>query len=387
VKADACMECHAAELERIDDSHPPAKFTDPRNAERVARLDARSCVACHVEHRPEITLAMGVTQPVDYCRACHDDIAKERPSHEGLAFATCQDAGCHNFHDNRSLHEDYLERHLDDPALLVSAGVPTETRALQALAKPGTAALRADQNDAPADVAVDPQLLRDFAETAHARAGVNCMGCHDSKADPPAFQTRPAIEVCRGCHAEESEGFLASKHGMRLAAGLSAMTPRMARLPMHESAAHRALGCTTCHSAHRFDRAAAAVDGCLSCHADEHSRAYLTSAHHELWQAERSGRGKPGSGVSCATCHLPRVVPLGGGAARVWHNQNDFLRPNEKMIDAVCARCHGVPFALDALADPQVIARGVGGRPRRRVKSVDMVRSKLAQLADGGASR
>jgi hypothetical protein len=57
------------------------------------------------------------------------------------------------------------------------------------------------------------------------------------------------------------------------------------------------------------------------------------------------------------------------------------------MIEAVCARCHGVAFAIDALADPQVIARGVDGRPRRHVKSVDMVRGKIAQLANEGASR
>jgi len=132
VKADACMSCHADELERVDDSHPPSKFRDPRNADRLAKLDARSCVVCHVEHRPELTLAMGVTQPIDYCNHCHADIAQERPTHAGLGFATCQDAGCHNFHDNRSLHEDYLEQHMNEPALLSDGGVPNDTRSLRA---------------------------------------------------------------------------------------------------------------------------------------------------------------------------------------------------------------------------------------------------------------
>ena len=33
------------------------------------------------------------------------------------------------------------------------------------------------------------------------------------------------------------------------------------------------------------------------------------------------------------------------------HNQNDGLRSNEKMIRPVCLDCHGLGFAIDALAD------------------------------------
>ena len=33
------------------------------------------------------------------------------------------------------------------------------------------------------------------------------------------------------------------------------------------------------------------------------------------------------------------------------HNQSDGLRPNEKMIRPVCLDCHGLGFAIDALAD------------------------------------
>lgn len=382
VKADACMECHAAELERIDDSHPPSKFSDPRNADRLAKLDARSCIACHVEHRPELTRAMGVTQPRDHCQNCHADIAKERPTHTGLGFASCQDAGCHNFHDNVALHEDYLERHLDDPELL-SAPVSHETRAMRALSR-ATSGLRAEQHDAPAGHEPAPALLAAFIGSGHARAAVNCTGCHAPAG--AAWSDHPTHAVCGECHAAELSGFLGSKHGMRLAAGLAPMTPAQARLPMHASAGHIELGCQSCHGAHDYDRARAAVEACLTCHADQHSLAYRASKHHALWQAEREGRAPAGSGVSCATCHLPRIAESAGEVARVAHNQNDYLRPNEKMIDAVCARCHGVGFALDALADPQVIARGVEGRPRTKVASMDMVRKKLAALAGEGTT-
>ena len=51
---------------------------------------------------------MGVTLPKDYCFICHHDVADDRPSHKGLAFTTCASAGCHRFHDNRALYQDFL---------------------------------------------------------------------------------------------------------------------------------------------------------------------------------------------------------------------------------------------------------------------------------------
>ncbi|UCE90720.1 MAG: cytochrome c3 family protein, partial [Pseudomonadota bacterium] len=94
VLQDACVACHGDELEVADDSHPKSKFTDPRNAQRVAKLDARECITCHVEHRPEITADMGVTVAADVCFHCHADIADDRSSHAGMAFDTCASAGC-----------------------------------------------------------------------------------------------------------------------------------------------------------------------------------------------------------------------------------------------------------------------------------------------------
>ena len=111
VSQEACLDCHEAELETARDSHPEDKFADPRNAALLVRLDARRCVACHTEHRPEITGVMGVTLPGDFCHHCHADIARERPTHQGLSFETCASSGCHNYHDNRALYEDFLVRH------------------------------------------------------------------------------------------------------------------------------------------------------------------------------------------------------------------------------------------------------------------------------------
>ena len=92
VRQESCVECHGQDLKDSDDSHPKKKFTDPRNADRIAVLDATQCVTCHVEHNPDITHKMGVTMPLDYCFRCHEDIADDRPSHTGLGFDTCATA-------------------------------------------------------------------------------------------------------------------------------------------------------------------------------------------------------------------------------------------------------------------------------------------------------
>src|SRR5690606_23953795 len=152
------------------------------------------------------------------------------------------------------------------------------------------------------------------------------------------------------------------------------MTPAMARQPMHESVAHAALSCTSCHGSHDFNTRTAAVDACLKCHNDDHTRAYEHSAHFDLWQQELAGDLPAGSGVSCATCHMPREVIDTGNSPKVFvqHNQNANLRPNEKMVRGVCMNCHGLGFTLDALADAPLVRSNFNGRPEHHVESIDL---------------
>lgn len=383
VLQDACINCHGAELKAAHDSHPKSKFTDPRNADRVAVLDARLCVTCHVEHKPGLTHAMGVTLEDDFCFHCHADIADNRPSHRGFDFKTCATGGCHNFHDNTALYEDFLLKHLHEPALSSTPAVKTRNLGdfIRTLADHPLQALGREEQDAPADLRFEDRILHDWVDTVHAQAGVNCTDCHTVESPegaPAQWIARPDHQSCARCHQAEDEGFLAGKHGMRLAQGLTPMTPGMARLPMKATAHERTLGCTSCHSAHRFDTRQAAVDSCLACHNDEHSLAYKGSPHHRLWLAELSGNGPPGSGVSCATCHLPRETHREAGLERVLvqHNQNLNLRPNEKMIRGVCMDCHGLGFALDALADEALVKNNFNGQPAVHVQSLELAEKR-----------
>lgn len=380
----ACVRCHADELKAARDLHPRSKFTDPRNADSVALLDARYCVTCHREHKPEVTHAMGVTLADDLCFTCHQDVAKERPSHKDMAFDSCASAGCHNYHDNQALYENFLVKHGGEPAQLKNQVVAQRNlhQWSLAVAPHAVVPLEAADADAPADKLLKPEAFQHWVNSAHSDGGVNCSDCHLQK--DKSWIDRPGVKVCEACHGQEVQGFAQGKHGMRLAQGMSPMMPAMARLPMKNDATKRGLDCNSCHGAHSGDLKQAAVESCLSCHNDEHSKNYPTSAHARLWQQEQADKGAPGSGISCATCHLPREVLRLQGEPRiaVQHNQNFNLRPNEKMVRGVCMSCHGYEFSINALADAALIKNNFSSAPGVVVKSTGMA---LAREAEKGS--
>ena len=384
---DACINCHGDDRKKPFDSHPISKFTDPRNADRLEKINATECVSCHVEHKSEITLKDGLTQPLDVCFHCHADIGDERPSHKEMEFTSCKNSGCHNFHNNRALYTDFLVKHMDAPDITDNPRVPEKefSSVLEEIVEYPRDTypimeLDAGAIDAPAVITVDEDIKRDWLETSHARAGVNCSACHqplDDNGVKTAWIDKPGLEGCSSCHASEVDRFKLGKHGMRLAAGLAPMTAGEALLPMKKSAKHESLTCASCHGAHRFDVNHAAVEGCLGCHADEHSLAYKDSPHHALWQAELTGTGKPGSGVSCATCHMPRIdFDVNDWLSRklVDHNQSANFSPNSKMIRSACQHCHGLGFSIDALADEKLIRSNFSGQPLIHIQSIDLAR-------------
>lgn len=383
VSNDACLRCHGAGLTTSEDTHPESKFVDPRNADRVAGLDARACVTCHREHAPARTRAIGVTQPGDFCRACHADIGRERPSHAAMPLDGCARAGCHRFHDNRGLHEAYLAAHLGE----AENRIPPDIVRLTAATAAGTA-LTASQADVPASArAVDSARFdaatREWAGTSHARGGVNCTHCHvvrDGESGAPGWKDRPGDASCGGCHGSALTGFLRGQHGVRAALGIPPLRPSMARLAMKAESRDRTLGCESCHGAHAYDTAKGAVEACLACHDDAHSRGYLASRHAVAWRREQTGAAPAGSGVSCATCHMPRTSRKRRGIAevRASHDVSAELRPRDKMIRSACSRCHGLGFVLDAVADPDLAARGFNGRPSAHVESLDMIERRRA---------
>jgi hypothetical protein len=371
----ACEGCHGAQLSAAEDKHPLSKFTDPRNAPLLTKVDASRCVTCHTEHRPEMTAAMGVTVPADVCEQCHAEIVNERPSHTDMAFDTCANAGCHNFHDNRALYEDFLLRHLHEPQTRTSDPRPPLDFLQVGPMLPSypTRYPIVELRVSDADRQSNDLLVNDWLASSHARAGVNCSACHGEQ---NAWTDHPGPRACATCHTFQVEGFSAGRHGMRASTPLGMMSVADARLPMKQSAANEHVSCTSCHGAHRFDTSKAHADACLGCHADEHSMAWRNSPHGQLTSDANQA-------VTCATCHMPRVRRRDPEFDVSWtaveHNQNDTLRPNEKMIRPVCLSCHGLAFAIDALADPALIRNNFTGAPRRHVPSIDMAESRLRE--------
>ncbi len=368
VLQNACMNCHGEELKAVRDSHPKSKFTNPRNADRVAELDARYCVTCHVEHRADKTQAMGVTLPNDFCFSCHEGVADDRPSHQGMGFETCASAGCHNFHDNQALYEDFLLEHAGEPMFSEIARVLN--RNASSFRGQVSAPLDLADIDMQTQAETNAEIAEHWLGSAHAEAGVNCSGCHAPGGDGHSadWLDKPDHNVCADCHEMEVSGFLSGKHGMRLKANLPAMQVGEAKIPMHETAAHKSLSCSSCHDPHSVDIREAAINSCSNCHNSDHVQNFSSSPHAQI--AMKPGV-LPEESVTCATCHMPRLQ-LKSGRVVVEHNQNANLRPNEKMIRGVCMNCHSLDFSIDALADPLLIETNFNGRPAVHIPSVDM---------------
>lgn len=352
-----CQSCHPAD--RAPDTHPAGIFDDPRWVQTLEQIDAQDCVACHGEHR---LADGGVTVDRDFCVRCHDQVVGERASHASFAPSSCGQAGCHNYHDNSALNTAFLTRHRDEPDRLPRPGVLERT----------VAAGKDVEARFPADLAPDQGLVERWRASAHAGAGVSCADCHDR---PGSGFVRAADDgSCERCHGFEAVTFRSGKHGVRRAAGLPDLSPADARLPMKPDAPRR-LGCGTCHEPHGVDTRRAAVEACLSCHDDGHSRAFLDSPHGATWRASATGSRPPASAVSCATCHLPRVES-GDQDRRVavnHHNTLTLARP-DRMAKLVCMDCHGLPFALSSLLDERVVRASFRGRPARMSEAISMVR-------------
>ena len=159
---------------------------------------------------------------------------------------------------------------------------------------------------------------------------------------------------------------------MRLAVGLEPMTVGMAKLPMHADAAAKQLTCNSCHGPHQYDTTPAQAESCLSCHNDEHSNNWRQSKHATLWLAD------PNSGASCATCHMPRETLAGDAGVQIQHNQSANLRPNDKMLKGVCMRCHGLEYAMSALADAGLIQQNFSAPASGKHISIDWARQHSA---------
>jgi predicted CXXCH cytochrome family protein len=342
---EACTRCHRQEL--AEDTHPVATFDDPRWAEDLTKLDARRCRSCHAEHARN---ARGVSAAPGLCFGCHDDVVERRPSHRGFAPTSCSDGGCHNYHDNSTLNVAFLRKRLGWPA----------THAHEPARQWRSAA-------APPVVAAAGTIEQRWQQSEHARRDVGCPKCHGEGA---AYRARPDEAACGRCHGFEVDSFRHGKHGAPRALGLPALQVAAARRPMRPEADGAALSCSSCHDVQALDTGHAAADACLGCHADEHSLSYRGAPH-------------AATGVTCATCHLPRMdvadPAAAGGRVAVNHNNSFTFEPRDRMARMVCLQCHSLELALSSLYDETAVRTNFAHAPRGPHKAVQMLLALPAQ--------
>ncbi|NET51709.1 MAG: hypothetical protein F6K09_24270 [Merismopedia sp. SIO2A8] len=109
VTNETCTRCHQAEL--VEDKHGTKKFRDPRWAGDLEKIEALTCTTCHNEHVH--MFGRGVHLQPDLCMACHEGIINgDLKSHDGFAADGCWTAGCHNYHDHRSISTGFLRKNL-----------------------------------------------------------------------------------------------------------------------------------------------------------------------------------------------------------------------------------------------------------------------------------
>lgn len=231
----------------------------------------------------------------------------------------------------------------------------------------------------PAAMAITEQELSDinaqWQTSVHALNDVNCASCHQDK-ETKEFIAVPNHESCQSCHEQSVDTFLLSKHGIRLLEGMSPLTPAMARLPMQHDAMQKQMNCNTCHNVHSVDTVEASVDACLTCHNDQHSLNYQNSRHAELFAASQE-LPRPGAGaVSCATCHLPRMIDeFDDDVVHVNHNNTYNLKPQDRMVGDVCMNCHGVEYSYNSIFDPELVEANFDRPPTLELQTFELMKA------------
>ena len=133
VTNEACLRCHEAEM--ATDAHGAKKFRDPRWAADLDKLAVLTCTTCHNEHVH--MFGRGVHLQPDLCMTCHEGIITgELKSHDGFTPEGCWTAGCHNFHDHRSISTGFLRQNLGQPSFLPEPALPVRTVTAQLKSAP-----------------------------------------------------------------------------------------------------------------------------------------------------------------------------------------------------------------------------------------------------------
>lgn len=227
------------------------------------------------------------------------------------------------------------------------------------------------------------EVTQQWRNSLHAVSEVNCSSCHQNKETKNIVQ-KPTYESCQSCHKPETETFLLGKHGIRLQEGMTPLTPAIANIPMHAEAQDKVMNCNTCHDVHSVNTYTAAVDSCLTCHDDAHSRNYEKSQHANLFVSAGELPRPDAESVTCATCHLPRQTLGETDTIFVNHNNTYNLLPRDRMVKDVCMNCHGLEHSYNSIFDDEMVEANFDHPPTQKLETFDLIRAfEKRRLGEG----
>ncbi len=231
-----------------------------------------------------------------------------------------------------------------------------------------------------------PAAVRQWEQSAHAKARVGCAACHGTDhARIEKGQAPVDLKVCGACHAKALQQHQASRHGLALHTGWGCVrnlpdrnmdecrfcheagtetpksTVQCARF-LKQSAAMGQVGCNACHQVEA---------SCASCHSNHGTdlkivrdpnvcaTCHMGPDHPqwEMWQTSRHGTlftsAPPGTAPSCQTCHMPKGshdvsvgLTLTSGGDRLPQALRTARRA--EML-GLCVTCHSAAFAKKEL--------------------------------------
>jgi len=334
-----CMTCHEEALS--GDTHSKEKLSDPVRAVIPVAMKGIGCVSCHREHMPGAK--EGYTGPDNFCVTCHKPGSLNH-RHVSFSPASCSDESCHTFHSNLSEQEYKAagSERLEQASKTVEAPAPEKAPRISAAAM---ASMR--NNHFFRDNAI---IAAQYEISPHYGTKATCMRCHETKSG--GLDKTPPAKVCAECHKSQTGTFGAGSHGAPDALGVEQYVKKEGRV-----------GCGSCHNVHSLFMEEAGTQACLKCHDSEHAVNYMKSGHYR-YLSDPVFQNKAMTGVDCAGCHMPRSKELGGATN---HNESLSVSSKPVMARTVCARCHGMRYALRSLYSDDVILSNFTYSPSGRL--------------------
>ena len=227
-----------------------------------------------------------------------------------------------------------------------------------------------------------PAVVRQWEESAHAKAGVGCAACHGSDHDRIVKGVvKVDMKICGPCHRKAYDQHRASRHGMGLHSGWGCTRNLPDRDPSecrfcHEKGSDKPLsgvqcarflkqtsdmgevGCNRCHNVE---------SSCASCHSNHMTnlaivrnpnvcaKCHMGPDHPqwEMWQTSLHGTlnasAGPLAGPTCQSCHMAGgshdvsvgITMSSGGAPY----PPQKAEPARAEMLKICSRCHAPAFA------------------------------------------